>query len=326
MDARYWESVDDTRVRCTLCPNECVIREGKSGICGVRANEDGVLSLPFYGRASAIALDPIEKKPLYHFHPGQPILSIGFLGCSLRCPFCQNYSISQSTTSRTERVTPAELVKIARDRGSFAVAYTYNEPTIHAEFVLEAGRLAHEAGLANVLVSAGYVNEAVAEDLLDVIDAANVDLKGFQPDFYRKELGAKLDPVKEFIGAAARRIHLEVTSLIIPGKNDTDAEVEAMARFLGEIDPNIPYHLSAYYPTYKYTRTATPPQQIVHLKELAQRHLAYVYPGNIHGEADTHCPHCGTVIVRRQGYATEVIGLTDGRCASCGHQIPIVVA
>jgi pyruvate formate lyase activating enzyme len=291
----------------------------------VRANEDGVLSLPFYGRASAIALDPIEKKPLYHFHPGQPILSVGFLGCSLRCPFCQNYSISQSTTSRTERVGPAELVKIAQDRGSFAIAYTYNEPTIHAEFVLEAGRLAHEAGLANVLVSAGYVNEAAAEDLLDVIDAANVDLKGFQPDFYRKELGAKLDPVKAFISAAARRIHLEVTSLIIPGKNDTDEEVEAMARFLGEIDPNIPYHLSAYYPTYKYTRAATPPQQIVHLKKLAQRHLAYVYPGNIRGEADTHCPNCGTLIVRRQGYATEVIGLADGHCTSCRHEIPIVV-
>lgn len=325
MEARYWEPVDEARIQCSLCPNNCVIRNGRSGICGVRRNDDGRLTLPFYARASAVAMDPIEKKPLYHFHPGKPILSIGFVGCSLRCPFCQNYSISQSTKARTDEVSPQELVDVAKERGSFAIAYTYNEPTIHAEYVLETSRLAHKAGLKNVLVTAGYVNAGAAHDLLDLIDAANVDLKGFQPDFYRKELGAKLEPVKEFIREAARKIHVEVTSLIVPGKNDSDDEVEAMARFLADQSPDIPYHLSAYYPTYKYTRDATPPAEITHLKEVAERHLRYVYPGNIRGEANTNCPSCGTVIVSRRGYATSTPGLSKGRCTSCNEPIPILM-
>lgn len=324
MDAQYWESVDETRIHCALCPNDCVIRDGKTGICGVRQNDGGRLSLPFYARASAIAMDPIEKKPLYHFHPGTPILSIGFVGCSLRCPFCQNFSISQSTKARTDAVEPEELVGIAKERGSFAIAYTYNEPTIHTEYVLEAAGLARAAGLKNVLVTAGYVNAEPAADLLGAIDAANVDLKGFQPDFYRKELGAKLEPVKEFIRAAAREIHVEITSLIIPRKNDSDAEVEAMARFIAKQSPDIPYHLSAYYPTYKYTREPTPPQEIMHLQELAKRHLRYVYPGNVRGGADTRCPSCGTIVVSRHGYATETPGLSNGRCTSCDEPIPII--
>jgi pyruvate formate lyase activating enzyme len=322
--SRYWKALDETRIQCTLCPNNCVIRNGKTGICGVRQNDDNHLTLPFYGRASAIALDPVEKKPLYHFHPGKPILSIGFLGCSLRCPFCQNYSISQSTRSRTEYVSPEELVETAQSRDSFAVAYTYNEPTIHAEYILEAATRARRSGLKNVLVTAGYANSEAADELLSVVDAANIDLKGFQPQFYSKELGAELDPVKRFIRDAASRIHVEVTTLVIPGKNDSEDEIEAMAAFLADQSPDIPYHLSAYYPTYKYTREATEASMILRLKSVAEKHLRFVYPGNIRGEADTKCPQCGHIVVKRQGYLTETSGLTQGSCANCGNPIPVI--
>jgi pyruvate formate lyase activating enzyme len=322
--ARFWRREPDGRVACSLCPNACRIAEGGHGVCGVRANRGGVLELPFHGRVSAVSMDPIEKKPLYHFHPGSSILSVGFVGCSLRCGFCQNHHISQTTDAETRPLSPSELVRTAQERGSFAIAYTYSEPLVHMEYVLESARLARTAGLKNVLVSNGYVQEAPAEELIPLLDAANIDLKSFDPEFYRRETGGKLEEVKRFISQAAGRLCLEVTTLIIPGHTDGAAQIEAIARFLASLDPEIPLHLSCYFPQYKYTAPPTRPETVMALAETARRHLQFVYPGNVgFAESNTLCPSCGSLLIRRAGYRTRVEGLAGGCCRNCGREMPI---
>ena len=249
-------------MRCALCPHACLIPPGRHGRCRVRFNRGGVLEMPFHGRLSSIAVDPIEKKPLYHFHPGKNILSVGFVGCSFRCPFCQNHRISQDTGVPTREVSAGELVALAEQEGSFGIAYTYSEPLVHLEYVLEACRLARARGLKNVLVSNGFVNPQPAEELLGLLDAANIDLKSFNPEFYRQEIGGELEEVKRFLTQARGRIELEVTTLVIPGRNDGPEEMEAIAAFLAALDPAIPLHLSAYHPQYRYTLPPTPPDTI----------------------------------------------------------------
>jgi len=294
-------------------------------MCGVRRNEGGTLVLPFYGRASALAMDPIEKKPLYHFYPGRQILSIGFVGCSLRCPFCQNWRISQSTSAHTEFVSPTDLSDSALRHGSLGVAYTYNEPTIHAEYMLDAAEQVHAGGMQNVLVTAGYLNEESARDIFSRMDAANIDLKGFQEEFYRKELKAGLSEVLRTIEIAYERSHLELTTLVIPGKNDSDEEIREISRHIASIDPNIPLHLSAYYPSYHYVQEGTTPEQLYSRMEIAKEHLHHVYPGNIPGAANTRCPHCGNTLVERNGYRVRLTGLTEeNTCSSCGEPAPFV--
>lgn len=312
-------------VSCSLCPHHCRIAPGRSGICGVRGNANGVPDLPYYGHLSAVASDPIEKKPLYHFHPGQWIYSIGFLGCSLRCPFCQNFHISQERGANTRFVSPENLVRNAQESGSFGIAYTYNEPTVHFEYVTEAARLARQAGLKNVLVSAGYLNPEPARRLLDLMDAANIDLKSFSEEMYRRELKAGLAEVLEFLRLAVKRIHLEVTTLVIPGKNDGDQEIEAMAGFLADLSPDIPYHLSAYHPSYRYVAEATRPEAIRRAVELARKHLRFVYPGNIVDDADSVCPNCGAVLVQRRGYRVRLGSLGPTGCRACGQTVPFVL-
>jgi pyruvate formate lyase activating enzyme len=325
MQGRYYERVEDSRIRCRLCPHNCRIASGGHGLCRVRFNRGGELEIPFYGKLSSIAVDPIEKKPLYHFHPGRQILSVGFVGCSFRCPFCQNYRISQDTRTPTETVAPDELVRLAGREGSFGIAYTYSEPLVHLEYVLDTARRARASGLKNVLVSNGYVNPEPAEELIGLMDAANIDLKTFNAEFYRKEIGGELEEVKRFLGQAAGKLVLEVTTLIIPSKNDGAEEVEAMARFLASLDPDIPYHLSAYYPTYRYTIPPTPPSTLRELAEVARRHLRYVYLGNIGAEeSNTSCRACGNLLVRRRGYQVAVQGLRAGKCSRCGAPAPIV--
>ena len=327
MKASYWETAESEAVRCALCPHACLIPPGRHGRCRVRFNRGGVLELPFHGRLSSIAVDPIEKKPLYHFHPGKNILSVGFVGCSFRCPFCQNHRISQDTGVPTREVSAGELVALAEQEGSFGIAYTYSEPLVHLEYVLEACRLARARGLKNVLVSNGFVNPQPAEELLGLLDAANIDLKSFNPEFYRQEIGGELEEVKRFLTQARGRIELEVTTLVIPGRNDGPEEMEAIAAFLAALDPAIPLHLSAYHPQYRYTLPPTPPATVRRLAEVARRYLRYVYLGNLGAEeSDTACRQCAAVLVRRRGYQVSVPGLHDGRCARCGAPAPIVGA
>jgi pyruvate formate lyase activating enzyme len=282
------------------------------------------MKIPFYGRLSALALDPIEKKPLYHFFPGEMILSVGFWGCSLHCPFCQNYHISQQTKTEDEVVSPEKLVHLAKVRESFGIAYTYSEPLIHMEYLLDTARLAKKEGMKNILVSNGYINPEPAEELLSYLDAANIDLKSFHPDFYRKELGGKLEPVKNFLSLAAKKIHLEVTTLVIPTKNDTPGEIGEIAQFLASLDPDIPYHLSCYHPMYHYSIPATSTAAVSALAEEAKKYLHYVYLGNVgFKETNTYCPSCHYLLIRRRGYTIFSYGIKDGSCAKCGVPIPI---
>jgi pyruvate formate lyase activating enzyme len=308
--ARYYQKKEQGKVQCQLCPHNCLIAEGKTGICQVRLNRQGELTLPFYGKLSALAIDPIEKKPLYHFYPGRSILSLGFWGCSFRCPFCQNYQISQVARSSGATYSPEQVVQTALEQNSVGIAYTYSEPLVHLEYVLDMARLAREKGLKNVLVSNGYINPEPATELLTLMDAANIDLKAFNEEFYHKEIGGKLGDVKRFLEQAAACIHLEVTTLVIPTKNDAEAEIEALARFLASLNPAIPYHLSCYYPTYQYTIQPTEPEQLDKLAQLAARHLTYVYQGNVgFKETNTYCPVCHTLLIKRTGYRVTVEGL-----------------
>jgi pyruvate formate lyase activating enzyme len=322
--AAYWKKKDNGRVACELCPHRCVIAEGKAGICGARRNEGGALAIPYYGKISSLAVDPIEKKPLYHFFPGATILSVGFWGCNFHCPFCQNYSISQTLADRSDALSPEELVHLAESRGSFGIAYTYSEPLVHFEYVLACARLARSRGLKNVLVSNGYVSEAPAEELIPFLDAANIDLKSYQADFYRRELGGGLDDVKRFIAQAAGRLALEVTTLVIPTKNDTPEEIEAIAEFLAGLDADIPLHLSCYYPVYQYALPPTPPETVIELARVARRHLRYVYEGNVgFHETNTACAQCGNLLIRRRGYDVSFPGLRGRVCVKCGRPVPI---
>jgi len=325
-EALYYEQVEGGKVRCKLCPHNCVIGEGKFGICGTRTVENGKLYTTIYGAVSAIAMDPIEKKPLYHFYPGSTILSIGTVGCSFRCQFCQNYHISQNPDYPTDFDYPEEIVKVALRKNSIGIAYTYSEPLIWYEFIYDTCVAARKKGLKNVFVTNGYINPEPLLDLLKYADAFNVDLKSFNNDFYRKILGGRLEPVLETIKEIAKHpdIDLEVTTLVIPGYNDSNEEMEEITDFLASINKDIPYHLSAYYPTYKFTAPPTPVETLERLKNIADKKLSYVYLGNVSGSTNTYCPECGALLIERHGYYTKIVNFDDGKCTKCGNKIPII--
>ena len=275
----------DERVVCSLCPHHCRLADGETGFCRARANESGAIRCKNYGRLTSVALDPIEKKPLYHFHPGSFILSVGSFGCNLRCPFCQNYAISMADgQSETQDVTPAELASLAHDlsrrpHGNIGVAFTYNEPLLSYEFIMDAAPLLHEAGLFVVLVTNGMIAPAPLEKLLPHVDAMNIDLKGWQPDFYRR-LGGDLAAVKHTIARAVKSCHVEVTTLIIPGQNDSAGDMEEEARWLASLRPDLPLHISRYFPRWHENTPATPIETIERLAAIARKHLRFVHKGN----------------------------------------------
>lgn len=271
-------------IRCEVCPHHCALTETTRGICGARTERDG-RSFPLnYGKATALHLDPIEKKPLFHFHPGSQILSYGSYGCNLRCTFCQNHEISMMRKDTGRYISPEELTESAvsmQAYGSIGLAFTYNEPTICPEFIVDTGMLIHEAGMKNVVVTNGFMSPATMDRLLTVTDAFNIDLKAFTDRFYRA-MGGRLEPVKESIQTAAGHTHLEVTTLIIPGENDSEEEMEALSSWLASISPKIPLHLSRFFPSYlMLDKPPTPKTTLLKLEAVARRHLERVYLGNI---------------------------------------------
>ncbi len=322
-----WSEVYSDKLKCSLCPHNCTIHKDHFGICSIRKNENMKLELPWYGILSAINIDPIEKKPLYHFYPGSKILSIGFYGCNFHCQFCQNYQISQRTTSTTskESVMPEELVELAGKNGIDSIAYTYSEPVIHFEYIMECAELAHSNDIKNVLVTNGYLNPSPAGELLSLMDGVNVDLKSYTKTFYHK-IGGHIEPVKEFIRLASELTHLEVTTLVIPDENDSEEEIINIAGFLANLDINIPLHLSCYYPVFKYKTPPTSSESVLYLVKIAKEQLNFVYPGNIGlDEINSFCNGCGNIIVSRKGYSVSTSGIVNGKCSKCGDIIPFPI-
>lgn len=271
-------------VQCELCFHRCRLEEGQTGLCRARANRGGKVLPLNYGRLTALALDPIEKKPLRRFHPGSMVLSAGSFGCNLRCPFCQNAEIAAAGAEAPARDCPPEaLIRLAvqlRGRGNIGVAYTYNEPLVGYEYVRDCAALAHKAGLLNVLVTNGTAAEGPWRELLPLLDAVNIDLKGFTAEWYRR-LGGDLEAVKRSIALAADRCHVEVTTLVVPGENDSEAEMRTLSRWLASIDPDIPLHVSRFFPRHRMLdRPPTPVERVCRLAEVARERLRYVYTGN----------------------------------------------
>ena len=284
-----------------------------------------------YGVLSSVAVDPIEKKPLYHFHPGKPILSIGGWGCNFTCGFCQNAEISQRgvDTARALTVSPEELLLHARDiRGVIGIAYTYNEPLINVEYVRDCAVLFRREGFANVLVTNGYINPEPLADLVPYIAAANVDLKSFSASFYERECGGRLRHVQRTIEAMVRAgVHVELTTLVIPGCNDSEEEIRRLAEYVAGLSPDIPLHLSRYFPQHQYRRPPTPFETLVRLHAAASAHLRHVYIGNVKDDsyAATRCPRCRSVVVARYGFHADTSGLAGVSCRACGNPLPFVV-
>ncbi len=313
---------------CTLCPKSCRISEGDYGDCGIRKNESNALSLPFFGIPSALNIDPVEKKPLYHFHPGARIFSVGFFGCSFHCPFCQNYSISQKPFSDSSYpfLSPDNLIKLVKKNGVSLLAFTYSEPLVHFEYLLEASQIAKDNNINTVLVTNGFINKKPAMELLPFIDALNIDLKSFSNTFYRDELSGSLKPVLDFISLANDFCHVEVTTLVIPGENDSSEEIGNISQFISSLSPDIPLHISAYYPVYRYTAPPTPTQTIEFSILIARKYLNYVYPGNTGSlNSNTYCPECSSLLVERRGYYVKPVGISSGICSSCGRKTGIIV-
>ena len=319
----------DEAVLCDLCPNNCAVKSGSFGACGVRGNKGGKGIIPFYGFISALAVDPIEKKPLYHFKPGSRILSLGFAGCNLRCPFCQNWHISQNTDIPGRWMKGGEVVSAALGQDTPSIAYTYSEPLVHAEYLLDCMTLARRHGLANVLVTNGCINPEAAGEILKFADAANVDLKSFSAETYKKTLGGDLQTVCSFIELCCKMgVHVEITTLVVPGLNDSNDELTAAADFIASLGAEMPWHLSAYHPDYRWNAPPTDPAFLLHAAEEARKKLTFVYTGNISGGNDTRCSNCGALLVRRHNYRTDITGLAPAegtyKCAGCGELTGIV--
>lgn len=322
-EAMYYERLENNSVQCRLCPHFCNIKEGKKGVCRVRSNSGGVLAAENYGRVSSIAMDPIEKKPLYHYYPGKYILSVGTIGCNFKCSFCQNYQIAHQNAA-TQYVEPRYLLSLCRNEEEcIGVAYTYNEPSVWFEYVLETAAILRQEGYQNVLVTNGYISEEPLGELLQYIDAMNIDVKGYSSRYYKEICGGSLEAVQRTVEASAAKAHVEVTTLVVPGYNDSINEIREMAAWLASVDPSIPLHLSRYFPQYKMSAPATPVDTIRRLKEEALRYLDYVYIGNVGGEdLSTYCPQCGALLFRRD-YGIAIEHLDDGHCSKCGKAINI---
>ena len=332
MTARWWHELDDGRIQCDVCPRECRLRDGQRGFCFVRAREGDEIVLTTYGRSSGFCIDPIEKKPLAHFHPGTSVLSFGTAGCNLGCKFCQNWDISKSREMDRlmDQASPTDIARVATEWGCRSVAFTYNDPVIFTEYAVDVARACHEQGLRTVAVTAGYINEEGRHDLFAQMDAANVDLKGFTDDFYRQLTGARLQPVLDTLVYLwhETEVWLEITTLLIPGYNDSDAELREMFRWVRtELGPNVPHHVTAFHPDHRMRDVPpTPLSTLVRARHIAlEQGLHYVYTGNVdyrEGEV-TSCASCGASVIERDRYSILRYRLdAHGRCARCGTPLP----
>jgi len=325
-EAVLYEKLSDNRVRCNLCAHRCIIADGKKGICLVRENRGGTLYTLVYGRTIAQHVDPVEKKPLFHFYPGSTAYSIATPGCNVRCRWCQNWEISQMPRERHlimgQEASPEQIVAAAKHAGCRSIAYTYTEPTVFFEYAYDTARLAHEAGLTNIYVTNGYMTEEMLETFGPYLDAANVDLKAFRDETYRRYVGAHLQPVLEAMKMMKRLgIWLEVTTLVIPGINDDDGELKDSARFVAEeLGVDTPWHISRFFPAYKMTDAPpTPIETLQRAREIGlETGLCYVYVGNVPGEENTTCHNCGRLLIRRVGFHVVENHISDGRCPYCG--------
>lgn len=333
-EAQFYRKFDNDDVRCELCPWNCVLSPDQVGNCKVRSNENGKLITEVYNKVAALGSDPIEKKPLYHFHPGKNILSIGEVGCNLHCSFCQNHRISQCKASQFSgfhNITSEQIVAEAQKTwNNIGVAYTYNEPFTFYEFLLETAELAKSEGLKNVVVSNGYINKEPLKKLLPFIDAFNIDLKAFSEEFYATHTKGKLQSVLDSLKQIAEnKTHLEITNLVIPGLNDDNDEFAKMAKWIAaELGEHTPLHLSRYYPQYKMDIPPTPIETLNSLFDIAKQHLQHVFLGNVSDEekSSTYCSNCKTKLVQRNRYKTEFLNLdSNGTCKKCGTNSELIL-
>jgi len=329
--AKFWEKKDSV-VRCRLCPHNCIIREGKRGVCKVRENRNGKLYTLVYASCSSANVDPIEKKPLFHFYPGSLVYSLSTVGCNLKCLHCQNYAISQITPEEAFLIElPPEKAVGEALKTSDGIAFTYNEPTIWWEYAYDTSKLAKKHGLYTVFVTNGYINEEPLKEIAPYLDAANVDIKSMDDEFYRRITRARLQPVLQAAKLYKELgIHLEMTYLIIPTKNDAEWQIKKFIEWvLNEFGDEQVVHFTAFYPTYKMMHIPpTPLKTLVKAYEMAKQHgLKYVYLGNVpHGEYEnTYCPKCGNLLIERHGFHARIVGLKNGKCSKCGAKIPVIM-
>ena len=335
VSARHWQKLDDGRIQCNVCPRHCKLQEGQRALCFVRARQDDEIVLTTYGRSSGFCIDPIEKKPLNHFLPGTPVLSFGTAGCNLTCKFCQNWDISKSRESdRLMHIaTPEMIAGAAKQSGCRSVAYTYNDPVIFLEYAVDVAQACHEQGIKNVAVTAGYIEGKAREELFTHIDAANVDLKCFTEDFYHRLCSAKLAPVLDTLKYLKHETNVwfEITDLLIPGENDSEAELEEMTQWIVEnLGPDVPVHFTAFHPDWKMQdKPRTPPETLFKAYNIARKNgIHYVYTGNIHDErtGSTYCHKCSDKLIGRDWHELTTWNISfegnyRGNCASCGEAV-----
>ena len=327
--ALYWEKTDTRTVRCLLCPHQCLIPDQKMGLCRARENISGTLFSLSYGKITSLALDPIEKKPLYHFYPGSFILSLGSFGCNFFCPWCQNYSISQADEKNValENLSLDTLVRTAKEKKSIGLAYTYNEPLINFEFLMDCARAARENRLQNVLVTNGYINPDPLREILPLIDAANIDIKTFRSETYGAKCSGTLRPVLDTVERFLfSKKHVELTYLVIPSLNDRLEEIGDLIGWVASLSREIPLHFSRYFPAYQYKERSTPDEHLQKFYQAAREKLDYVYLGNFQDEMTSRssCPHCGSALVKRVGYTVFRENLGDGICRNCEKKVSFI--
>ncbi len=328
-EALFYNKLENKKVKCFLCAHNCLISDGKFGICGVRENHGGTLYSLVYGKLISMNIDPIEKKPLFHFYPSSSSFSIATVGCNFKCAHCQNYDISQYPRKHAriagEEATPEQIVDAAERAGCKSISYTYTEPTIFFEFAYDCARLAHTKGIKNVFVSNGYMSPDATKTIAPYLDAINIDLKG-ETEFYKKLCGAKLEPVLHTIKLMkSLGVWVEITTLIIPSYNDSDDTLQWIAEFIKSVDSSIPWHVTQFYPTYKLLdQHRTPLERLRRARDIGiKTGLKYVYEGNVPGEGgeNTYCPGCGEMIIGRSGFMITENKVIDSRCLYCKTKI-----